>query len=78
MDEGFTYHGIVRGNRPDGIGIIMQNSNVFTIRGCFCNTKLNGPGRIELENGVIFDGIFRNGIFCKGVCYFSKENRYFD
>lgn len=34
----------------------------FSVRGRFANTKLNGPGRVELENGEIYDGVFRNGV----------------
>ena len=40
------------------------------------NTKLSGTGRVELENGEIYDGIFRNGVFMKGVFYSSYNDAY--
>jgi len=48
----------------------------FSVRGRFANTKLNGPGRVELENGEIYDGVFRNGIINSGFYYSAKFNSY--
>lgn len=63
MDNDLYFHGINRGNRPDGLGILFHLEGNFSVRGRFINTKLSGIGRIELENGEIYDGVFRNGIF---------------
>ncbi|KAL4442900.1 hypothetical protein ABPG74_010789 [Tetrahymena malaccensis] len=76
LDENFYYDGVVRGNRPDGIGIMTDKRQLFSVRGRFANTKLCGAGRVELESGEIYDGVFRNGIFCSGICYHSKEDRF--
>lgn len=76
VEESIFYHGIARGSRADGLGIIFHKNKSLTIRGKFSNTKMNGIGKIELDNGEIYDGIFRNGIFCAGVFYSSKSNVY--
>ncbi|EAS03076.2 MORN motif protein (macronuclear) [Tetrahymena thermophila SB210] len=76
LDNEIFYHGIVRGSRPDGMGIMFSMNGRFSVRGKFANTKLNGPGRVELENGEIYDGIFRNGIISSGFYYNAKFNSY--
>lgn len=76
LDNDFYYDGVVRGNRPDGIGIMIEKKEIFSVRGRFSNTKLCGAGRIELECGKIYDGIFRNGLFCSGIYYKAREDRY--
>ena len=54
---------------------MIENNEMFSVRGRFANTKLSGAGRIELESGEIFDGVFRNGLFCSGIFYQSKYDR---
>jgi hypothetical protein len=58
------------------LGIIFNEEGCYSIRGKFANTKLSGVGRVELENGEIFDGLFRNGVFMKGT-YFNSFGDYF-
>jgi len=74
LDTDFFYEGILRGTRPDGIGIMLEKKELFSARGRFSNTKLFGAGRIELENGEIYDGFFRNGLFRNGIYYNSHED----
>ncbi len=71
ISDNMFYHGVVRGTRPDGFGIIFHLGGQFSVKGKFSNTKLSGIGSVELENGEIYDGIFRNGIFTSGVYYNS-------
>jgi hypothetical protein len=63
-------------NLPNSIGLIFNVAGNFSIRGKFANTKLSGVGRVELENGEIYDGIFRNGVFMRGVFYNATNDSY--
>lgn len=76
MDEDFFYEGVIRGNKPDGIGIMIEKKEKFTMRGRFANMKLCGAGRVELETGEIYDGLFNNGIFYNGTFYASREDKF--
>ena len=76
MDKNLYYHGIVRGSRPDGFGIMFHINGNFSVRGRFANGKLSDFGRVELENGEIYDGMFRNGIFSSGIFYNSKNDAF--
>ena len=53
---------------------MLEKKELFSARGRFSNTKLSGAGRIELENGEIYDGNFRNGLFINGIYYNSQED----
>lgn len=53
---------------------MLEKKELFSARGRFANTKLFGAGRIELENGEIYDGFFRNGLFKSGIYYNSHED----
>ncbi|KRX04180.1 hypothetical protein PPERSA_11304 [Pseudocohnilembus persalinus] len=76
LDKKLYYHGIARGTRPDGLGLMFHIEGNFSVRGKFSNKKLSGPGKIELENGEIYDGQFLNGIFQNGAYYNAKDNVY--
>lgn len=70
------FHGIVRGSQPEGLGIVFKMNGKLSERGKFENTNLNGPGRVELENGEIYDGIFKRGVIAKGFFYNASNDAY--
>ena len=45
MNENIYFHGVARGKRPDGFGIIFNISGSFTAKGKFANSKISGIGR---------------------------------
>lgn len=75
LDEDLFFDGVLRGSRPDGLGIMISRTGTFSARGRFANMKLSGAGRVELPIGEIYDGVFLNGVFQRGVCYIAKDDR---
>lgn len=76
IDENSYFHGIIKGQKLDGFGILFEKTGKFSVRGKFSNTVINGIGRVELENGEIYDGIFQNGKIQTGIFYTSLNNQF--
>ena len=57
---------------PNGLGIFIYNDNKYD-SGIYKNGNIYGIGRLNMNNGDVYDGILCKGLFNGEGVFYQKE-----